>query len=114
MAASKVTTRQLRWNEAGAVTLTAVDAADGAVLTPAGDEATVIILSSTAAVTATIKAGDGIQGTSDLTVSVAANSTQYIALESGRFCMTKGADRGKIRVTTSAAGLSAGCLALPR
>ena len=114
MAASKVTAKRLKWNEAGTVTLAAVDATDGAVLTPAGDESTVIILASTAAVTATIKAGDGIQGTSDLTVSVAANSTQYIALEAGRFCMTKGADRGKIRLTASAAGLSAGCLALPR
>ena len=93
MAASKVTAKRLKWNEAGTVTLAPVDATDGAVLTPAGDESTVISLTSTAAVTATIKAGDGIQGTSDLTVSVAANSTQYIELESGSFFFRIGAER---------------------
>ena len=111
---TKIETKKLIWNKGEEYAPTEVNVADGALLTPGNDEATLIILSSTAAVTATIKAGDGIQGVSDITVSVGANKTAYVAVESGRFKITKGANAGKIKVTTSAAGLSAGCIVLPR
>lgn len=114
MAAANVVTKKLIWNKGEEYAVTAVDTADGAYLTPGNDEATLIVLTSSAAVTATIKAGDGIQGVSDITVSVGANKTAYVAVESGRFKITKGANAGKIKVTTSAAGLSAGCIVLPR
>lgn len=114
MAAANVVTKNLIWNQGEEYAATAVDANDGAFLTPGNDEATLIVLTSSAAVTATIKAGDGIQGVSDITVSVGANKTAYVAVESGRFKITKGANAGKIKVTTSAAGLSAGCIVLPR
>ena len=114
MATANVVMKKLRWNQGEEFTPSAVNAADGAFLTPGNDEATLIVLTSSASVTATIKAGDGIQGVSDITVSVGANKTAYVAVESGRFKITKGANAGKIKVTTSAAGLSAGCIVLPR
>ena len=70
MAAANVVTKKLIWNQGEEYAATAVDTANGALLTPGNDEATLIILTSSAAVTATIKAGDGIQGVSDITVSV--------------------------------------------
>ena len=114
MAAANVVTKKLSWNKGEEYAATAVDPTDGAYLTPGNDETTLIVLTSSAAVTATIKAGDGIQGVSDITVSVGASKTAYVAVESGRFKITKGANAGKIKVTTSAAGLSAGCIVLPR
>ncbi len=114
MAASKAITRRLKWNEIGSVSLTAVDATDGAELQLAGDESSLIILSSTASLSVTLHAGDGPQGTDDLVVALTAGVPQYLAVESGRFVQTHGTDNGKIRITASASGLSAGCLVLPR
>lgn len=111
---TKIETKKLIWNQGTEFAPTEVNVADGALLTPGNDEATLIVLTSSAAVTATIKAGDGIQGVSDITVSVGAGKMSCVAVESGRFKITKGAYAGKIKVTTSAAGLSAGCIVLPR
>ena len=84
MAAATVETKKLIWNKGEEYAATAVDTTDGAYLTPGNDEATLIVLTSS------------------------------VAVESGRFKITKGANAGKIKVTTSAAGLSAGCIVLPR
>lgn len=111
---TNIETKKLIWNQVEEFTPTAVDVANGALLTPGNDEATLIILTASAAVTATIKASDDIQGVSDVTVSVGANKMVCVAVESGRFKITKGAYAGKIKVTTSAAGLLAGCIVLPR
>ena len=114
MAVAKVTSRQLKWNEAAEASLTASDATDGALVSPGSDESTVLVLTSSGALTATVKSGDGIQGTGDLTVSFTAAGTKYLALESGKYKQTRGANAGKIIVKTSAAGLTVGCLILPR
>lgn len=114
MAAAKVVTKKLIWNKGEEYTLTPIGSADGAYLTPGNDEATLIVLGSSADVTATIKAGDGIQGVSDITVSVGASKMAFVAVESGRFKITKGENAGKIKVMASASGLSAGCIVLPR
>ncbi|PWL49501.1 MAG: hypothetical protein DBY36_07745 [Clostridiales bacterium] len=114
MAAATVTTKKLKWNEADSVTLATADATDGAYVTPANDEATVLILTASAALTATVKAGDGIQGVADLEVSMTNGATKYLSVESGRYKITSGPNAGKILVKTSAAGLTVGCLALPR
>lgn len=107
-------TKRLKWNEIGTVQLTTVDEADGAELLLAGDESTLIVLSASTALEATIHAGDGLQGTENLVLSLAADVPQYLAVESGRYCRTHGAESGKIRITASASGLSVGCLVLPR
>lgn len=114
MAASKALTKRLKWNEIGSVQLTAVDETDGAELQPAGDESSLIILSSSADMNVTVHAGDGPQGTDDLVLALTADVPQYLTLESGRFMQTHGTDNGKIRITASASGLSVGCLVLPR
>ena len=54
MAAANVVTKKLIWNKGEEYAATAVDTTDGAFLTPGNDEATLIVLTSSAAVTATI------------------------------------------------------------
>ena len=51
MAAANVVTKKLIWNQGEEYAATAVDTADGAYLTPGNDEATLIVLTSSAAVT---------------------------------------------------------------
>lgn len=114
MAAGNVTSARLEWNTAGSMTQTAADTTEGAVVSPGADESTVLVLTSSGALTATVQSGDGIQGTGDLTVSFTAAGTKYLALESGKYKQTRGANAGKIIVKTSAAGLTVGCLILPR
>lgn len=114
MAAATVTTKRLTWNTPDTATMAAADTTDGAYVTPLNDEATVLILTASAALTATVKAGDGVQGVEDLSVAFAAAGTKYLSVESGRYKLTKGANKGKILVKTSASGLTVGCLALPR
>ena len=114
MAAATVTTKKLVWNTPDAPTLATADTTDGAYVTPSNDEATVLILTASGALTATVNAGDGIQGVDDLSVTFSAAGTKYLSVESGRYKITSGANKGKILVKTSASGLTVGCLALPR
>lgn len=114
MAASSVTSVQLEWNTAGSMTQAAADTTDGALVSPGSDESTVLALTASGELTATIKSGDGLQGTGDLTIAFTEAGTKYVSLESGRYKQTKGANAGKIVVKTSASGLTVGCLILPR
>ena len=114
MAATNVTSAKLKWNEAKEVSQSAADATDGALVSPGPDEATVLVLTAAGALTATVKAGDGIQGTEDLSIEFSGAGTKYVSVESGRYKQTKGEKAGKIEVKTTAAGLTVGCLILPR
>ena len=114
MAAASVTTKQLTWGAAGAPTMATPDATDGALICPGADESTLLVLTASGALTATIKAGNGIQGTSDLTVTFAAAGTQYVAVESGKYLIAHGDNAGCIRVIPSTTGLTVGCIVLPR
>ena len=114
MAAATVTTKKLLWNTADKITMATADTTAGAYVTPASDEATLLVLTATAALTATVAAGDGIQGVEDLSVTMASGDTKYLAVESGRYKITSGEHKGKILVKTSATGLSVGCVVLPR
>lgn len=93
MAATKLTPVDVKkFNEASAeftLGTTAVDATDGAYFEMAADDHKyTVILANTdtsAAVKATVKAGDGVQGVDDYEVSIAASKAVAINLESGRF-----------------------------
>ena len=61
MAAAKVTSAGLEWNTAGSMTQTAADTTDGALVSPGPDESTVLVLTASAELTATIKAVHGIR-----------------------------------------------------
>lgn len=114
MAAGNVTSAGLEWNTAGSMTQTAADTTDGALVSPGPDESTVLVLTASAELTATIKAGDGIQGTEDLAIAFSGAGTKYVSLESGKYKQTRGENAGKIIVKTSASGLTVGCVILPR
>lgn len=55
----------------------------------------------TAAVTVTVKAGNGIQGVSDESISLPAGNYAFIRLESGRFKNVSGDLKGKVILTGS-------------
>ena len=80
------------------------DTTDGAEFEMGKDHKTMILLvnDGSSAVTATVKAGNGLQGVSDLTVSLAAGAYTVICPEAGRFKLVSGADHGKVLITGGA------------
>lgn len=112
MAAANVTNTVLKINTPAALpTNTAIDSTDGLYITAAADQKMLIILEKiTAAGDLTIKAGDGIQGVSDLTVTFSATGSQVVTVESGKYLITKGANKGKIHITGVG---KAACIVLP-
>ena len=94
----------------------AIDAADGAEIDYSGrDDKMMIMLQNVTSspVTATFKAGNGIQGVCDLTVELAGNAAATLALESGRFKNVSGPDKGKVILAASAAGVGVMAFKLP-
>ena len=107
MAATAIVNTVLARNEAKDYTApAAIDGTDGCEITLAADHKTLIILEATAATTATVKAGDALQGVGDLAVAFDAAGTKCLCLESGRF-----AKAGKVTIT--GASLKAACIVLP-
>lgn len=118
MTAAAITNKVLKFNQAEAIpAATAVDATDGALITPnASDEKVIILLenaSASVAKTATIKAGNGFAGTSDLSVALPASAKYAIVVESGKFVNASGTNRGKIVVTGTDANVKVGVLVTP-
>ena len=94
----------------------AVDAADGAEFAMSGrDDKTLVLVQNSASSegTVTVKAGNGIQGVNDLTVTVPASSTTALVLDSGRYKNVSGNDRGKVVVLGSAATIKLAVIELP-
>jgi hypothetical protein len=95
---------------------TAVDAADGAEFAMrARDDKILMIVQNgaTSAKDVTVHHGDGIQGVCDLTVSVAASSYTFVNLDSGRFKVMNGADKGKCLITGGSADIKVAVFKLP-
>lgn len=96
----------VRNNPSAAVTntalFTALNAADGGEIAwnEKDDYITVVVQNSaTSAGTVVFKCGDGPNAVEDLSISVAASSTICIGLDSARFKVTKGDDKGKVLMT---------------
>ena len=110
-----------RVNEAMAAVTTAslfaaVDASAGAEYAASGrDDKTLLLIqnAATSAKTVTVKAGNGIQGVNDLSVSVPASSTTALVLDSGRYKNVSGDDRGKIIVLGESADIKLAVIVLP-
>ncbi len=64
------------------------------------DEHTVLVIDAAAATDLTVKAGNGIQGVTDLTLSVP-EGISLVKLESGRFKNVSGENKGKIVVVST-------------
>ncbi|MBQ3063985.1 MAG: hypothetical protein IJC99_04205 [Clostridia bacterium] len=77
------------------------------------DEKMVLVVQNTASAdaTLTVKAGNGIQGVVDLTLTVPKQAVSLVKLDSGRFKNVSGENKGKI-VVVSATALSCGVVAM--
>lgn len=74
------------------------------------DNKMILVINATAATTLTVKAGNGIQGVADLTLTVPVG-VSLVKLESGRFKNVSGENKGKI-VVVSADTPSVGVVAI--
>jgi len=116
MASVAINNTQLSWNTAAALpTAVAVDAADGALITPGDASRTLIILENAAvsAKNATIVAGNGFFGMDDTVVSVPGNGRLVLQVQSGRFVNFSGPNKGCILVKGADADIRVACLLLP-
>ncbi len=116
MSATAITNAKLKLNEGTAMpTAVAADATDGALVDYTGREDGRILLllenSGTSAATATIKAGNALQGTEDLAVSIAGSGTSVVTVESGKFVNVYGPNKGKLQVTGT--GVKVAAIELP-
>ena len=110
-------TNYSEFKDAGAYAdlLKAIDATDGAEIKLDGhDERSVLLVhnSASSASNVTVKAGNGLQGVSDLVHSIPASSIALIVLESGKFKNVSGDDKGKV-IITGAATLKVAFIKLP-
>lgn len=95
----------------------AVNAADGAEMVwNARDDKYIVIIQNadSDAKSVTVKAGDGLQSAfGDLTVNLAAGKTTAVCLNSGRFKITSGADKGKVKFTGGSANVKIAVFRMP-
>ena len=118
MAATYVTNTSLKFNEAETMpAAVAVNATDGAKVdfSAKEDGRILVILENGASVenTAVIKAGDSIQGVSDLAVTLAAGEKKVITVESGKFMNVSGENRGCIVIIGTDANVKVAAIELP-
>jgi hypothetical protein len=98
-------------NTIAAVTLEALTASTAkAIDWSEKDEHTVLVINASAQTDLTVKAGNGIQGVTDLVLTVP-KGVSLVKLESGRFKNVSGANKGKVIVVSTGAP-SVGVVAL--
>ena len=105
MAATAITNTVLKRNEAKAVpTAATVVKTDGALVTFDKDDQKILLLLknnvTTATHTAVIKAGNGLQGVSDLEVTLDGGAEACVVVESGRFMNVSGNNKGKVNIVS--------------
>lgn len=79
--------------------------ADGATVEYDAEDRRILLMIGTA--DATIKAGNGIQGTEDLVIPFTTGKTKAVVIESGKFVNTSGPHKGKILITGATATVQA-------
>ena len=88
-------------NTIAAVTLEALTASTAkAIDWSEKDEHTVLVINASAQTDLTVKAGNGIQGVTDLVLTVP-QGVSIVKLESGRFKNVSGANKGKVIVVST-------------
>jgi hypothetical protein len=118
MAVTNISPTKLKLNEAGALTFTVPSSAtDGFSVDYTEQDSKLVLLlqntSTSATATATIKAGDGIQGVADYVQNLAASSVNAVRIESGKFKRVTGDSKGKVIVIPSAATVAAALVLIP-
>lgn len=88
-------------NTIAAVTLEALTASTAkAIDWSEKDEHTVLVINASAQTDLTVKAGNGIQGVTDLVLTIP-QGVSLVKLESGRFKNVSGANKGKVIVVST-------------
>lgn len=105
MSATAITKTVVTRNASTAVPSAATVAkTDGALVTFDKDDQKILLLLknniTNATHTAVIKAGNGLQGVSDLEVTLAGSSEACVVIESGRFVNVSGDDKGKVNIVS--------------
>ena len=122
MGATAITNTVLKRNEAKAVpTAATVAKTDGALVTFDKDDQKILLLLknnvSNATHTAVIKAGNGLQGVSDLEVTLNGGAEACVVVESGRFMDVSGDNKGKVNIvskdTTTGTQIEVRAIVLP-
>ena len=117
MAIVTITKTKLTRNQIGAMpAAVASDATGGACIAyDEADNKILILLENAGAspITGTIEAGNGIQGTTDLSFTLAAGAKSCAVVESGRYVNTSGANKGMLVVNGGSADLKVACVVLP-
>ena len=107
MAAGAVTVTSLAFDKFTAIPSgVSIDTTDGAYITiPHDTEKVLITVTGTASGggTITLKAGDSYGAKPDVALTLAATGTKYLVVESSGYLITKGANAGKIKFTSTAA-----------
>lgn len=115
-AATAITNTVLTLNTVAATPATAaVEATNGAHITAAADQKMLILLenATTASKTATIKAGNGLQGINDLAITLGNSEKKCIVVESMKYVNQSGTNKGKIIIIGTDANVKVACIALP-
>lgn len=97
----KLTSFNTITKETNATDFAAIDGTDGAyfVMAKGGDKYVIGIknaVSTTGDKTITIKAGNGLQGTNDISLALAKDEIAWVVLDSGKFKNVYGANKGKV------------------
>ena len=103
MAQTLVDNLKLKFNEAGEMpeATTATSAEDGLAFDYTGREDGRILLILAGASTATVKAGNGLQGVEDLEVTIPSGGQAVLVVESGKYVNVFGENKGKVIVAGS-------------
>ena len=122
MSATAITKTVVTRNAATAVPSAATVAkTDGALVTFDKDDQKILLLLknniTNVTHTAVIKAGNGLQGVSDLEVTLAGSSEVCVVVESGRFVNVSGDNKGKVNIvskdTTTGTQIEVRAIVLP-
>lgn len=122
MAATEITNTVLKRNEAKVMpTAETVAKGDGALVTFDKDDQKILLLLknnvTNATHTAVIKAGNGLQGVSDLEITLAGDAEACVVVESGRFMDVSGDNKGKVNIvskdTTTGTQIEVRAIVLP-
>lgn len=123
MAATEITPIKLTsfntiTKEKDATKFAAIDGTYGAyfVMAKGGDKYVIGIQNasqSSGDKTITIKAGNGLQGTNDISLALAQNEIAWVALDSGKFKNVYGENKGKVILTGTSTDLKVKVIELP-
>lgn len=114
----KLTSFNTFTTEADTTAFKAIDGSDGAyfVMAKGGDKYVIGIknaVADTGNKTITIKAGNGLQGTNDISLVLAKGEIAWVALDSGKFKNVYGVNKGKVILTGTSNDLKVKVIELP-